>query len=142
MALFQLHQSIKMKRCWSLINLRIAVTLSFSEKIFLHVNGTYRPMFSLCLLLTSSVALLPFLIFQFLFFLFFWTQRCWGFQVICYISDFFSDKICKEHHSMTNLLEMFVLMLQLVFETSSMKGRLFNLSNLQRNSSGLIVQVR
>ena len=41
MALFQLHQIIKMKRCWSLINLRIAVTLSFSEKIFLHVNGTY-----------------------------------------------------------------------------------------------------
>ena len=28
-----------MKRCWSLINLRIAVTLSFSEKIFPHVNG-------------------------------------------------------------------------------------------------------
>ena len=41
MAFFSLHQSIKMKRCWSLINLRIAVTLSFSEKIFLCVNGTY-----------------------------------------------------------------------------------------------------
>jgi len=38
MALFQLHQSIKMKRCRS-----ICVNSGFfSKKIFLHVNGTYR----------------------------------------------------------------------------------------------------
>ena len=38
MALFQLHQSIKMKRCRS-----ICVDSGFfSKKIFLHVSGTYR----------------------------------------------------------------------------------------------------
>ena len=38
MALFQLHQSIKMKRCRS-----ICVDSGFfSKKIFLHVNGTYQ----------------------------------------------------------------------------------------------------
>ena len=68
MALFQLHQSIKMKRCWSLINLRIAVTLSFSEKIFRHVNGTYCPMFSLSLwfLITVVFGILQFLHYHYL----------------------------------------------------------------------------
>ena len=44
-ALFQLHQSIKMKRCRS-----ICVNSGFfSKKIFLHVNGTYRVKISLFL---------------------------------------------------------------------------------------------
>ena len=47
MALFQLHQSIKMKRCRS-----ICVDSGFfSKKIFLHVNGTYRLKNSLFLIL-------------------------------------------------------------------------------------------
>ena len=38
-----------MKRCWSLLDLRIIVTPSFSEGIFTHVNGTYYPILSLSL---------------------------------------------------------------------------------------------
>ena len=50
MALFQLHQSIKMKRCRS-----ICVDSGFfSKKIFLHVNGTYRLKNSLFLVLYKS----------------------------------------------------------------------------------------
>ena len=46
MALFQLHQSIKMKRCRSIC----FNSGFFSKKIFLHVNGTYRVKISLFLL--------------------------------------------------------------------------------------------
>ena len=44
----------KMKRCWSLLDLRIIVTLSFSEGIFRQVNVTYYPILSLSLCLDIS----------------------------------------------------------------------------------------
>ena len=49
MALFQLHQGIRMKRYWSIINLRISVTLSISKRIFLCFRGTYQLILSLWL---------------------------------------------------------------------------------------------
>ena len=39
----------KMKRCWSLLYLKITFTLNFSEGIFQHVNGTYHPILPLSL---------------------------------------------------------------------------------------------
>ena len=57
MALFQLHQSIKMKRCRS-----ICVNSGFfSKKIFVHVNGTYRLKNHVCMLNsnpTSSIKIM------------------------------------------------------------------------------------